>query len=379
MSASGTDAPPTKLYVAGGDIAIDNNQQYKIKNSGGTAIQVLTLSTSNVLTVGGTSLGGRINFQEGYSTPTMVVSGQKVGIGTTTPGAKLNVAGGAMRVDNTASTVVRLHLNNSGTNDYASIYADTAAAYKNLILNPSGGNVGIGVTDPEKRLEVKSDTTYDGILIDVLSAPEIIFRDRGNSDTKIGTGRHGLDDFYIDTHSGNAFAIDGATRNVGIGTTTPSELLDIETGGGGGHVELNNPDSGGNSYVIGITDTAAPGYGVAGSLFIRDGGSSRFVLTSSGSVGIGTTSPAAPLDVPRASDYKVIKLGDDITSHYVMTGNSDHTLTLTCASYFQAEIVITAHQTNGGTYNNLYMRGIWSNNHTSHHWDEIEKRRKPYK
>ena len=55
-----------------------------------------------------------------------------------------------------------------------------------------------------------------------------------------------------------------------------------------------------------------------------------------------------------------------------MSGNSDHTLTLTCGSYFQAEIVITAHQTNGATYNNLYMRGIWSNNHTSHHWDEIE-------
>jgi hypothetical protein len=91
-----------------------------------------------------------------------------------------------------------------------------------------------------------------------------------------------------------------------------------------------------------------------------------------GKVGIGSASPAAPLDVARASDYKVIKLGDDITSHYVLTGNQDHTLTLTCASYFQAEIVITAHQTNGGTYNNLYIRGIWSNNDTSHHWDEIE-------
>ena len=81
----------------------------------------------------------------------------KVGIGTTTPGAKLNVAGGAMRVDNTASTVVRLHLNNSGTNDYASIYADTATAYKNLILNPSGGNVGIGTTTPAAKLDVNGD------------------------------------------------------------------------------------------------------------------------------------------------------------------------------------------------------------------------------
>jgi len=92
-----------------------------------------------------------------------------------------------------------------------------------------------------------------------------------------------------------------------------------------------------------------------------------------GSVGIGTTAPAAPLHVARASDYKVTKFGDDITSHYVLTGNADHTLTLTCTSYFQAEIIITANQTNGGDYNNLYIRGIWSNNHTSHHWDEIER------
>ena len=84
---------------------------------------------------------------------------------------------------------------------------------------------------------------------------------------------------------------------LGIGTSTPSELLDIETGGGGGHVELNNPDSGGNSYVIGVTDTGAPGYGVAGSLFIRDGGNSRFVLTSSGCVGIGTIAPAQKLHI----------------------------------------------------------------------------------
>ena len=102
------------------------------------------------------------------------------------------------------------------------------------------GNLGVGVIDPEKRLEVKSDTTYDGILIDVLSAPEIVFRDRGNSDTKIGTGRHGLDDFYIDTYSGNAFAIDGATRNVGIGNTAPAYRLEV-TGSATGDWIVKDP------------------------------------------------------------------------------------------------------------------------------------------
>ena len=35
-------------------------------------------------------------------------------------------------------------------------------------------------------------------------------------------------------------------------------------------------------------------------------------------------------------------------------------------------VTITAHQTNGGAENNLYIRGIWSNNHTTHHWRMIE-------
>ena len=228
-----------------------------------------------------------------------IVSEGSVGIGTAAPGAKLNVVGGAIRVDNTASTPVRLQLNNSGTNDYASIYADTATAYKNLILNQAGGNVGIGTVTPGQKLHVE-----------------------GSDDPNLLVTRAGVNKVLLgDTGSNN-----------------------------GGDLILYNAD--------GVLKT-----------IIRSGASSYF---NGGNVGIGSASPAAPLDVPRASDYKVIKLGDDITSHYVMTGNSDHTLTLTCGSYYQAEIIVTAHQTNGGTYNNLYIRGIWSNNDTSHHWDEIE-------
>jgi hypothetical protein len=65
-------------------------------------------------------------------------------------------------------------------------------------------------------------------------------------------------------------------------------------------------------------------------------------------------------------------VGDDRTSHYKFTGFADHTLTLSSGSYHSSEVVITAHQTNGGTNNNLYIRGIWTNNHTAHHWHAIE-------
>ncbi len=104
--------------------------------------------------------------------------------------------------------------------------------------------------------------------------------------------------------------------------------------------------------------------------------STSFVAVSgdsmTGNLGINSSTPQAPLDVQPNSSYKVTKVGDDRTSHYKLTGLADHTLTLACTSYHSSEVVITAHQTNGGTNNNLYIRGIWTNNHTAHHWHEIE-------
>ena len=156
---------------------------------------------------------------------------------------------------------------------------------------------------------------------------------------------------------------------VGIGITAPTAFLQVygsEASQWAAYFENVSSQSWG-LLVRGGADSADY------SFLVRDyNQNDLFTIRGNGNVGIGTNGPDAPLHVARASDYKVIKLGDDITSHYVMTGNSDHTLTLTCGSYYQAEIVITAHQTNGGAYNNLYIRGIWSNNDTSHHWDEIE-------
>ena len=41
-------------------------------------------------------------------------------------------------------------------------------------------------------------------------------------------------------------------------------------------------------------------------------------------------------------------------------------------SYFNAEVLIVAACTNGGTNNNVYARGFWTNNHTAHKFAVIE-------
>jgi len=87
--------------------------------------------------------------------------------------------------------------------------------------------------------------------------------------------------------------------------------------------------------------------------------------TFSGATSIGSTLAS--------NEYSLVTIQGRNSHMFSFDGQSDHTLTLNCGSYYQAEVTITAHQTNGGTYNNIYIRGIWSNNHTSHHWDELER------
>ena len=85
----------------------------------------------------------------------------------------------------------------------------------------------------------------------------------------------------------------------------------------------------------------------------------------SGAVSIGSTLAN--------NEYSLVTVQGRKSHMFSFTGNADHTLTLNSGSYYQAEVTITAHQTNAGTYNNIFIRGIWSNNHETHHWDELER------
>ena len=123
----------------------------------GTANLVQHYSRSGGVYVDAVNEAAQHRFNIGGSEKMRIDSSGNVGIGASSPAAKLNVNGNG-RFDNSAATPVRLHINNSGSNDYASIYADTTSAYKNLILNPNGGNVGIGTSSTANgKLVVESN------------------------------------------------------------------------------------------------------------------------------------------------------------------------------------------------------------------------------
>ncbi|MDB4755126.1 hypothetical protein OAG19_00575 [Akkermansiaceae bacterium] len=241
----------------------------------------------------------------------------------------------------------------------------------------NSGNVGIGTTNPADRLhlgassnllferggELRSKDTGGATrtITRVNSANELEYGWSGAGPVKFMGGGSYAEKMRIHTNG-----------NVGIGTTNPSDNLTVEGGGItlGGTGRIQGVDT-----VTDATDAANKAYvdaqvGSADTLQeVTDNGN-----TTTNGVGIGTTSVTALLNIatPSSTNVKVTKIAGDTTTVYRYATLADAVLEWTCGSYHNAEVVITASQTNSGTYNNLYIRGIWSNNHTSHHWDELE-------
>jgi hypothetical protein len=179
----------------------------------------------------------------------------------------------------------------------------------NIIIEPNGtGKVGIGTTSPGHKLEafastttVSSDATYP------------FFADTAGYGVVLGgdsTNQNGVISAVKTLTSWQNLEINPNGGNVGIGTTAPANLLSLYgTSNGGNLLTITNPTTNsystmqfvgtGDTYVVGVGNASETFYGVANKFMIYDQNAflPRLVVDSSGNVGIGTTSPTAPLDV----------------------------------------------------------------------------------
>ena len=341
------DSADNSPLLLGGLSAVTNTNPYVL-------IQAIKKSGTGFGDIDSTEIAVAIN-NNNTRLVTVLGSGN-VGIGTTAPGAKLDVYSATDSAD-------IFHIRNggatgnsafatfgdltAGTGQLGIQFGRSAATVGSLIiqgidegvganalsLNPSGGNVGIGTTAPSAPLEVKGDivqnnqgstasfsqyydkSTYPNLynLIRQQGAGGMLIKAYGNSSS--------WDSITFSNDGGDRMII-SPSGNVGIGTSSITNYglnyknLDV-SGSNGAYITLIGTT---NTVKVDIAAETAAGYvgtKTAHPFIFRTNDVARMRIDSSGNVGIGTTSPGAPLEVYQSSaTYNTIRLSNLVSGGY---------------------------------------------------------------
>ncbi len=309
------------------------NALFANAGTGMVGVGTINLGT-NALEISGTaSISGNMYF------------GGNVGIGTTSPTAKIHI-GPYQPLSGVVDLMkffpndgaVGWKITQSGHNlRFGGTNSDMGSTMT-LAYSPANpqGAVGIGTTSPAAVLDVTASSSHSsGSLFRVASASgailtvdrlgtttfDISTADSNQSKTKrylsfLGCGgcagwgfsRSG-NNFNVSSQDGRVMTFEymAGGAEIGIGTTTPQALFDV---------------------------TASAGYYTAGDLFRVASGSpdaTHFMVKKSGNVGIGTTTPTTKLDIiGNASVSAILEVGGNtllrssasISAHLELVGNA---------------------------------------------------------
>jgi len=365
ISAGTTSSLSTIAYFkANGNVGIGTTNP---TSAGGTALVIYDSTTaraywknSSTNTYGGgvaqfsddfyifnSESGGNIYFQDAASTRVTFASGGNVGIGTTSPAYKLEVVGGTannqiarfIAADYPAHSI-GLGIEAIGSNWGAAIFQDdirrftveenggilVGSSYQSSNAPADGaiiqGNVGIGTTNPGFKLQVAGTGYYS----DNLTVAGYVFANGEGLGTSLRVGGiYGDLGLYIPSTYNMQFDLgwDGAweftrgntTRvyikhdgNVGIGTTSPANKLDVVGAGNftgavmvGGVLDFNTnsiPTTINDKFTLGVNGTSYAWIQSYGSrpIYINNEGNNVIFPNNDTRIGIGTTSPGSKID-----------------------------------------------------------------------------------
>jgi hypothetical protein len=261
-----------------------------------------------------------LNFFTGssLSTPKMVInSGGNVGIGTTSPANKLSVFNTLGLPSSSVLSEAILLIQDSGSNRRLGIGSSTSGQWlqssypgvdgitSTLLLNPSGGNVGIGTSTPARTLHVLGQTGIGTVLkLEGATGTTTYLQLSYNGATNSQSGYIGYDsssNMSLFTNDTERMRITSGGL-VGIGTTSPavrldvlgsSEVLRLRSNATANYFTFfnsSNSQIGDIGYDGRDTDILSIWNGLNGGILFGTNASERMRITSGGNVLINATS-----------------------------------------------------------------------------------------
>ena len=285
----GTASPGTKLDVNGAakaNYAIASGGLAAYASSTGGLYSYFASTAGHINAVTDNSgTAGTLIFATG-SERLRVDSSGNVGIGTSSPSTKLQFG--------TSEDAISWASGNGIVEAPNNLYLRSVGGTGDVLLQTSGGNVGIGTSSPGRKLDVngiiRSDGTSGGLAFG------------GNSSTPsegAAIHRPANNTLAFATNSSERMRID-TSGDVMIGTTSNTAHADADnlivgsTGGTHQGITINSSTSSQIRFADSGNNTA--GYIIyshsANNLQFATNGSERVRIDSAGSIGIGTSSPS---------------------------------------------------------------------------------------